>query len=671
MVFFSQLCLLTAFCCLGYAAFGCTIGLWQERRYLLRSGELSAFFGVAGLTAVSAALAWALVSKDFCFAYVAQYSSRDLPWYYSLSAFWVGQSGSLLFWSWLLGIIALVFRFWSFGRPSQLKKTSFAIILLYLFFLVVVLLFAADPTEASIGLPKDGRGLGPSLQHPAMLLHPPIVFLGYAIWTVPFALAVAGLIGKKADVEWICESRSWTISAWSLSGAGILLGGFWAYEELGWGGYWSWDPVENGSLLPWLMGTALIHATMVWRSRGMFKKTTISLAIATFALCNFAAFITRSGFFSSLHAFNQSPLGWMFLVLMASVVLGGSLLLVRQRTTLSPERPLSSVWARESWIGIFIFLLIFLTLLTFMGTIIAPLSGILWGKKIIVENAYYNNALIPIGLLLLTATALAPLLRWGDRPTLSQKTAILFAASAAMTTFIIAYYLGLRHPLALVVAVLTSFGIAALAGTLALDVRQRKTGRIWRRLFAALLGNRRQYAGLLTHLGFLSIAVGITGSSLGTHREEAVMHEGATYEWSGWSIKLAGLNQRNLSDKIAVEAELEISRNGRPPYILHPSQNLYKSSNEWVARVDIHSTWREDFFVILHSGEADGKVNLTFVENPLMRWIWFGGCLLGLGAIGALLPSHGVAKQRQTVPVPHATRFSSNRQRSPSHVTHD
>ena len=671
MVFFSQLCLLAAFCSFGYAVFGCTVGLWQERRKLLHSGEFSAFFGIAGLTAVSAVLAWALVAKDFRFAYVAQYSSRELPWYYSLSAFWVGQSGSLLFWAWILGISALLFRFWPFGQPSPLIKTSFAIILLYLFFLVAVLLFAADPTVASIGLPKDGMGLGPSLQHPAMLYHPPIVFLGYAIWTIPFALALAGLIQGKADAEWICRSRSWAIFAWSLLGAGILLGGLWAYEELGWGGYWGWDPVENGSLLPWLMGTAFLHAAMAWRSQGILKKTAISLAIATFALCNFAAFITRSGFFSSLHAFNQSPLGWMFLVLMAGIVLGGGVLLAWHRAALTPERPLSSVWARESWIWIFILLLILLALVAFMGTILAPLSGILLNQQYVVEAAFYYKALIPIGLLLLTGTALAPLLRWGTSPTSEQKRAIFIALGGAFATILFSFCLGLRHAIVLAVAGLASFGVMALIGTLALDVRHRKSDTVWRRMLAALRGNRRQYAGFLTHLGFISLAVGITGSSLGTHRQEAVMHEGETYAWSGWSIKLAGLTQRNSPDKIAIEAQLEISRDSQTPCLLHPAQNLFKSSNEWKAQVAIHSTWITDFFVVLHSGEADGKVNLTFVENPLMRWIWFGGCLIGLGAVLGLLPSQRSAKQRNAVPAPHAAMSSARRQQLPSLVSHD
>jgi cytochrome c-type biogenesis protein CcmF len=662
MIIFSQFCLLAAFFSLGYAIFGCTMGLWQGQRFLSRSGDLLAFIGVAGLTAVSAMLAWALVVKDFQFAYVAQYSSLKLSWYYSLSAFWVGQSGSLLFWAWLLGVSALVFRFWPNNPPSVLKKTSFAIILLYLFFLVAVLLFAADPTEASIGLPKDGLGMGPSLQHPVMLIHPPIVFLGYAIWTIPFALALAGLILGQVDTDWIHQARSWSIFAWGLLGAGILLGGLWAYEELGWGGYWSWDPVENGSLIPWLTGTAFIHAGMAWRSRGILKKTTIALGIATFALCNFAAFITRSGFFSSLHAFNQSPLGCMFLVLMAGVTLGGGILLMRQRMVLTPDMPLNSIWARESWILIFIILLNLLAMLAFLGTLITPLSGIFMAQKVAVEEAFYNKALVPIGLTLLLATALAPLLKWGNRPSLPQKKAILTSTGVALATIFITFYFGISHPIALVVAGLASFGVATFVGSLVLDIRHRTSSMVGWRFLTALSSNRRQYAGYLMHLGFISLAIGITGSSFGTQLQEVTIHEGDAYSWSDWTIRLAGLTQRNLSDKIIVEAELIITQKGKTPYSLHPTQNFFKSTNEWAAQVAIHSTWTEDFYVILHSGEASGKVNLTFVINPLMRWIWFGGCLAGLGVVLWLLPVKRIVKSLPSVPAPHAANFSTNRQ---------
>jgi cytochrome c-type biogenesis protein CcmF len=428
--------------------------------------------------------------------------------------------------------------------------------------------------------------------------------------------------------------------------------------------------VENGSLIPWLLGTAFLHAALAWRSRGIFKKTAIALAIATFACCNFAAFITRSGFFSSLHAFNQSPLGAMFLVLMAVIAIGGASLLLWRRAAYAGDRSLTSFWSRESWTAIFIVIMVLSAALVAIGTLVAPVSGILVGRRIAMEAAFYNKAMLPIGLLLVFATALAPLLRWGASPRISESRAIPLSLAAAVATVGVAWLVGLRHPVALTVAGLTGFGVAALVATLFLDVQRRGTAVAWRHLVAAISGNRRQYAGFLVHLGFLCLAVGITGSSRGTHRQDAAMRERETYAWSDWTIRLTRLTQQNSAGEITVSAHLEISRGGRPPFVLRPAQVFHECSNEWTGKTAIRSTWTEDFFVILQNGEAGGKVNLTFVENPLMRWIWFGGCIAGLGAIGGLLPAKRIARSRHCVPRPHLIAKSPIAQPPRSRVAH-
>ncbi len=293
------------------------------------------------LTGVMVVLAWALLVKDFSFQYVAQYSSRLLPWHYSLSALWVGQAGSLLLWAWLLGLLALVFRCWPGTKSTPLRDPAFGILMAYCGFLTATMVFAADPMQRDIAPGQEGAGLSPLLQHPAMLIHPPIVFLGYATWAIPCSLAIAALTLQRPpgseiesrsslatgrpsarrplDSTWVRIARPWALVAWTVLGGGILLGAYWSYEELGWGGYWAWDPVENGSLIPWLIGSAFIHTLMTWQFRGMLKTTCVALAIAVFGMCNFATFLTRSGIFSSLHAFSQSPIGWLFLGLMVAL----------------------------------------------------------------------------------------------------------------------------------------------------------------------------------------------------------------------------------------------------------------------------------------------------------------------------------------------------------------
>ena len=301
------------------------------------------------MTLVSAILAAALLAKDFRFAYVAQYSSRSLAWYYALSAFWVGQAGSLLFWAWSVGVLAMIYRFWPRRTPSPLREPAFAILMAYQCFLVAIMVFGADPMQPSLTVPREGAGLSPLLQHPAMLLHPPVVFLGYAGCAIPFALAAAALLSGRLDAAWVREARPWAFFTWAVLGIGILVGAYWAYEELGWGGYWNWDPVENGSLIPWLAATAMIHAAMVYRQRGGLKRTTLLLAVATFAACNFAAFLTRSGIFSSLHAFSQSPIGWMFLLLIGALAAATAVLLAATpRRHWRPTARFPVCWPRKA-----------------------------------------------------------------------------------------------------------------------------------------------------------------------------------------------------------------------------------------------------------------------------------------------------------------------------------
>ena len=295
-------------------------------------------------------------------------------------------------------------------------ELAFGTQMTYLAFLLAIMVFAADPMAPSLVPGAKGEGLSPLLQHPAMLIHPPIVFLGYAAWGVPFALAAAALISGRLDNAWLQQARPWSLFAWTTLGGGILLGAEWAYEQLGWGGYWAWDPVENGSLMPWLTGTALIHGLMTWR-QGAFKKTTLFLAIATFGLCNFATFLTRSGIFSSLHAFSQSPIGWMFLIWIAAFVVGGTVLILRRKKQLAAEKPLAALWSREALVLLGILALVLLTTVTLLGTLAGAISGLFSATPIMVGLAFYNNVLIPTGLVLLAVVAAVPLIRWGAGPT--------------------------------------------------------------------------------------------------------------------------------------------------------------------------------------------------------------------------------------------------------------
>lgn len=680
-----ELCLLVAFVGSGFAAVACPAGAVCQNRRVRLAGLWAAGMSVLGLTAATAILAWALFCKDFSFAYVAQYSSKLLPWHYSLSALWVGQAGSLLLWAWLLGLVALAFRWWPhataglsnvvlslrerpppspeltgnqppaprsriFPKPSLASRPDAArrparddsapviqrdpalgVLMGYLCFLTAVMVFAADPLEASVSAVRDGVGLSPLLQHPAMLIHPPFVFLGYALWTVPFATATARLISGKLDTSWIRQARSWALLAWIVLGVGILWGANWAYEELGWGGYWGWDPVENGSLIPWLTGTALIHAMMAWQHAGVLKKTAICLAITTFALCNFATFLTRSGVFSSLHAFSASPIGWMFLVLMIGLTIGGVAGLIVRRSALVPLRPISSVVSREALVVVATLALLLLAATAVAGTLSTALSGLISGQAIMVGPSFYNHVLIPTGLTLLLTTALAPLTRWGQGPSVTQKKWLIVAACAGGLATAAAVVCGVDHPIGLAVAGLAVFASAVFACALIVDGTHGQGRRFGRVVLRNLRQGRRQYAGFLIHMGLICLAVGVTGSSLGKREQAFTVVEGQTVEWAGRSIRVAGIQERDLPDKLVGEAVLEVSQGGRLEATLTPAQHYHPLHQEWTTEVAIQSTWAGDFYTILHSGTEDGKLYLTFVENPLMRWLWLGGAVMVLG----------------------------------------
>jgi cytochrome c-type biogenesis protein CcmF len=645
-----QLCLLMTLVGSGYAAFVCTLIPLEQHGRLRKLATACGMIAAAMLTTAMLILAVALVTKDFSFAYVAQYSSRLLSWQYSLAALWVGQAGSLLLWAWVLAALSLVFRFLP-TADAKLRETAFGLLMANLCFMTAILVFAADPMKASLEVPDEGLGLSPLLQHPSMLIHPPVVLIGYALWTVPFSLAVSALLCGKLDATWTQMARPWALLAWVVLGSGVLLGAHWAYQELGWGGYWGWDPVENGSLLPWLTGTALIHGLMAWRYRNCQKKITLALAIVTFGLCNFATFLTRSGIFSSVHAFSQSPIGWMFLGLMAVLLIGGVVLIWWRREALPPERVAKSMLARETLILITTFLLITFTLVVMVGTLAAPLSQYVVGRTIQVGAPFYNNVLTPVALVLLATTATVPLLRWGDAPSVGQRRALLVCLGVATVAAVAAYGCGVRHPVLMGVAALSTMTVAVFVTALWQDARRREPGKMGLGktglgAYRVLGENRRQYAGYAVHLGLACLAIGVAGSSLGTGRYEVEMNEGDAVNWSGRTIRYVQLEQRSLPDKLVAEAVLEVSRGGATPVTLRPARHLHLLQDLWTTEVDIHSTWRGDFYTILNAGLGEGRVALTFVDNPMISWIWFGGVFIVLSVLVGAWPA---SRRRRTI----------------------
>ena len=620
--------------------------------------------GLAALTITMGLLIWALVSRDFRFEYVAQYVSRLLPWRYSLSALWVGQAGSLLLWTWMTAVIAILLRLLP-TADIQLRNTAFGLVMANVFFLVVVMVFAADPMAPSLIAANQGAGLSPLLQDPSMLIHPPIVFLAYSVWAVPCALALpphrtldttwtclaysvwavpcalalAALTIGPLDTTWTHMARPWALSAWTLLGVGLLLGAHWAYHELGWGGYWGWDPVENGSLLPWLTGTA--HHSQhdgVASTRGIKENRDFARDY------HFRPVQFRHVSNAQRHLQQRSRV---------------------QRITDRLDVPWPNVRAPGLWhdnvsssaqharwstidthlarartlIVVSIFLLLSLTVVVLVGTLIGPLSKMLIGRTIQVGPEFYNNVLPPIGLGLLAMTSIVPLLQWGAAPNSNARRLLMIGLLVSFVGVVAALAVGLRHPLALAVAALVTLAITVLVMAFFDDALRREGHIGWRNLLSVLRKGRHKYAAYCIHLGFVCVAMGVAGSSLGTQRQEVTLDEGAVIDWAGQRIRYVRLEQRQLPDKLVAEAVLELDRGRSTPIELRPARHLHLLQNEWTTEVAIYSTWWGDLYTVLDAGLGNGKIALTLVNNPMIRWIWAGGALTTLSAVVAIWPS--------------------------------
>ncbi|MFQ5793111.1 MAG: heme lyase CcmF/NrfE family subunit, partial [Acidobacteriota bacterium] len=483
----------------------------RDARYL-RSAE-NGVLGLAGLlTLASLVLVQALLNHDFTLRYVAEHTSRDLAPLYSVTAFWAGQSGSLLFWvlvlSWFSAAVVLQNRR---SNRDLMPYVSATLIAVELFF-IGLLVFVTNPFEKLAATPPDGAGLNPLLQNHGMIFHPPALYLGYVGFTVPFAFALGALVTGKLDARWIVTTRRWTLFSWFFLGLGILLGAQWAYLELGWGGYWAWDPVENASLLPWLTATAYLHSVMIQEKKGMLKVWTLSLIILTFALCIFGTFLTRSGVISSVHSFARSSLGPLFLSFLA-LALGVSLgLLLYRLPRLSSEHRLDGLLSRESSFLFNNLILVGLAFTVLWGTMFPVISEWLAGAKMSVGPPFFNRVSLPLGLALLLLTGLCPLIAWRRATLANFKRNLMLPMGAGAVAAVVLVTAGLREPAAVgffAGGIFVTWSIVAefLRGTRA---RQSISGESFFLAFCRLVGrNKRRYGGFLVHLGMVVMLAGI------------------------------------------------------------------------------------------------------------------------------------------------------------------
>lgn len=611
---------------------------------LLRSAENGVLVSFALLSIAAVALVYAFVTRDFSIEYVASYSSRDLPMFYTLTAFWAGQKGSLLFWAWILGLFATIVVLQNRRANRELMPYVIGVLGVVLVFFVALLVFVTPPFEHLAVTPPDGHGLNPMLQNPGMIIHPPTLYLGYVGFTIPFAFAIAALISGRLGDQWIRTTRRWTIFSWFLLTWGNLFGAQWAYVELGWGGFWMWDPVESASFLPWLTGTAFLHSVMIQEKKNMLKVWNMFLIIITFALTMFGTFLTRSGILSSVHTFGESTLGPLFLGFIGVVLVFSFGLLASRIQMLRSRNELDSVVSRESTFLMNNVLFMGAAFAVFWGTIFPLISEAVRGVKITVGAPFFNQVNIPIFLGLLALSGICPLIAWRKASINNLRRNFMKPAVFGLSVGVVLFGLGMRHIYALISFALSGFVVATIAYEFYRGTRARRSisGNGWLRSFSDLIGrNHRRYGGYVIHFGVVLFFIGATGKAF-VQETKAVLKAGESAQVGDYTLTFRGISTYTDRNRLVIAAPLEVTKGGKPIGILTPEKRRYGNSDQLTTEAAIRSTLIEDLFVVL--GDIEGeRAGFKFIINPLMVWLWISGFVITVGTMVAVWPD----KQRR------------------------
>ncbi len=633
-----------------------------------RLGETARRAGIAAFAVVLLAavvLVIAAFQDDFSIAYIFHHSNRDLPAPYKFATLWSGQEGSLLFWSLLLSAYGLVLRL-RHKTDSRLFAHASVIIAAVQVFFLLLLNFAAHPFAIMQGsLPEDGNGLNPLLQYPEMVIHPPMLYLGYVGFTVPFAFALGALIMRYPGEKWIHITRRWTMVTWGLLTCGIFLGAHWAYSVLGWGGYWGWDPVENASFLPWLTGTAFLHSVMMQEKRGMLKVWNMWLIFATFMLSIFGTFLTRSGVVSSVHAFAQSSIGTWFVVFLSIILVVCGVFYVMNHEHLRSEHRLESLVSRESSFLFNNLLFVVACFAVLWGTLFPILSDWVQGHKITVGPPFFNRVMIPVALLVLLLTAVGPLLCWGKTSVDSLKRNFLWptVGALAIAAFLIATPVswgspfGMRpwHDISYLYSLMAITLSALVAFTVISEfirgghVISRHTGQ---NLLASMVHlahrNTRRYGGYIVHFGVIVIIIGFAGAAFNQDKEKE-MGFGDKMAIGPYTLVCRSYTQEDKPNYGSEWAIIDVFKGDRQIDTLYPERRFFKASQQMNTRPTIHSTLNEDLYLVYEGQNEDtGRPIIKAHLNPLVMWIWMGVWIMIAGTVIALIPNAAAVR----VPAP-------------------
>jgi len=628
--------------------------LWE------RLGETARRAGIVTFAAVllaAIALVVAAFRDDFTIAYVFHHSNRDLPGPYKFATLWSGQEGSVLFWALLLSGYAFVLRLRYKTDPRLFAYAGVILASVQIFFLALVN-FAANPFGLLEGpLRADGSGLNPLLQYPEMVIHPPMLYLGYVGTTVPFAFALGALIMKYPGDKWIHITRRWTMVTWGLLTCGIFLGAHWAYAVLGWGGYWGWDPVENASLMPWLVGTAFLHSVMMQEKRGMLKVWNMWLVFASFWLAILGTFLTRSGIISSVHAFAQSAIGTWFAWFLAISLVVFLFFFIKNKDSLKSEHKLESLISRESSFLFNNLLFVLLCFTVLWGTWFPKISELVQGNKVTVGAPFYNRVAIPVALLLLILTALGPLLAWRKTSfeSLKRNFAWPTLGAAAVMAFLMLTPPSWGGPFGLrpwqdiaYFYSLMAIGLAALV-TLTIASEFYRGGQViashtGQGMFASMVQlthrNTRRYGGYLVHFGVIVVIIGFAGYAFNQEKEsDKGMAYGDKMTIGSYTLVCQSFTQDDTPNSENEWAVIDVYKGDQKLYTMTPVREFYKASRQASTKPDIRSSLKEDLYLVYEGQNESGLPIIKAHLNPLVMWIWLGVWIILGGTALALVPN--------------------------------
>ena len=595
------------------------------------------------VTVAASALIYALVSADFSVRYVAFNTTRATPIYYRITGLWGALEGSLLLWQWILiifsGLVAWIYR----GRHKETLPWVLMVFSIVSFFFLAVIAFVSNPFETLSPVPADGRGLNPLLEDANMMTHPPLLYTGFVGLTVPFAFAIAALIVGKLDEAWITTTRRWTIIAWFFLTAGNLVGAWWSYHVLGWGGYWAWDPVENAAFMPWLPATAFLHSIQVQERRRMLKVWNLSLIIIAFSLTIFGTFLTRSGILSSIHAFSSGPVGIFFLGFLAFVLLASFGLLAYRSDMLKEQPELDSMVSRESAFLLNNIVLVSALFTIFLGTIFPLLSEAVAGVQVSVGAPYFNSVTVPLFLFLVFLMGVGPMIAWRRASWDNLKRNFIWPAIGSLVFALVLFVWKVKDFLPLLGFTLLAFVVMTIVYDTALALRARRrlaNQGIIRGLITLTRRNQRRYGGLVVHLGIVLIIMGIAGSMTYSVEREATLGLNESLSIGNYQIRFEGLRGSQQPTHFRVEGAFRVLKQGSEIGLLAPALKFFPSQQSPIGRAVHRSSASEDIYLIL-SGFSDldkNQATLKVLVRPLVVWMWIGGFVIAFGTLVTIWP---------------------------------